>query len=245
MIYFICTLWNGDTSGAAAATDSLDPASYTPENVEKLKNLFPAPHGMHIKDFTALEAAKELVPEITEVKVYELIEQKSKIKKGRDLHGWEFCQLLAVLNGNAKTKSNSLNPLKGLTALINDIIRGELSDEVFNELKKLRGVAISKANNGIRPICIESILLKVAGTLLLRSLNGEIKEVVGTTELGFDSLGAGEALPNIIRALLEYNKEFTVISVDATNAFNTFPRAMILDMIKQKIPTLYPFALSY
>jgi hypothetical protein len=94
----------------------------------------------------ALLAAIGEVVIITGNDLKEYLFEKGQVKKACNLYNWDIRQLVAVVQGNNRTRTHDV--LRGLT------MRGAVDPTALEKLRALRGVPLPKPDSGIRPIGI-------------------------------------------------------------------------------------------
>jgi hypothetical protein len=106
-----------------------------------------------------------------------------------------------------------------LAAMVTDIINDDIDDTVRARLRRCRPQAIPKPGGGVRPICVGESLLKVSSSVvnhihrdMLQSHFKDLQYGVGTPS------GAEKIVHRVAREVSQGN---LVVTLDATNAFNT------------------------
>ena len=122
--------------------------------------------------------------------------------------------------------------VKALTILIGNIINGNIPDTVAPHLLSCRLIALSKENDGVRPIAIGELLYRVAAAHVARSISDiaalqlqPIQYAVGVPN------GCERIIHAISHSLTNKDKPLACLSVDFANAFNTIDRGLLLSKL--------------
>ena len=93
------------------------------------------------------------------------------------------------------------------------------------------GIPLNKPNADLRPISNIMAIIKITSAMFNSTESGIASSFCTDIQLGGNVKGGVEALPHIIRALLELNPTWTVIHRDSKNAFNEINRGAVLENI--------------
>ena len=128
-----------------------------------------------------------------------------------------------------------------LVAMCVDIANDDLPEHTRHRLRRSRLLAIPKPDSGIRPIAIGDALFKLTTRLLLLRHATSIASHFEPLQFGIACKAGAEKIVHRIRAaLLSGGDDFTIATLDASNAFNTPTRSAIAAAI-DATPCLYPF----
>ena len=106
-----------------------------------------------------------------------------------------------------------------LCHMMTDLINGLLSKEIMNRLKRARLVAIPKPSNGVRPIAVGEVWLKLAEVVLLQRHEKKLAPLFTPHQYGVMIKSGCE---HVIHELTEhYMKGCAILSIDMKNAFNS------------------------
>lgn len=144
--------------------------------------------------------------------------------------GWTE-ELLAVLFRDEPTAL-------ALAHMVTDVANNEVAPSVRRRLVRCRLIGIPKVGNGIRPIAIGEVLVKIAGHILLQQNAGEIAKAFQGLQMGVLSRGGGELIIHTVRDL--YAKGASVMTIDMVNAFNSPGRLHIQSALTH--PAFSPFS---
>lgn len=100
-------------------------------------------------------------------------------------------------------------------------------------------IALQKPNNGIRPIAMGEVFRKLVSRVMLRQIGSAACEAVGEFQFGVARPGGLEAVVLALRVLLEDDPANVILSVDVSNAYNTFDRFKAMDLMLEN-PALAP-----
>ena len=118
-------------------------------------------------------------------------------------------------------------------AMFTDIVNGDLTSHVMRVLRRSILFGISKPPNGIRPIAMGEVFVKVSCLLLLeKEKHLKSKASVGGFQHAFESDGCARII-HAVRALIRSNPSFVAVLYDCKNAFNTIRRGAIRQVIAQ------------
>ena len=105
-------------------------------------------------------------------------------------------------------------------------------------------IALSKEDNGVRPIAVGWTLRRVAAKILMGKLGTECVDLFWPNQVGVGTpLGAEMAIHSVRKFLSSpTNSNMVCLKTDFSNAFNTLRRDKALEDIKLKVPLLYKYA---
>lgn len=129
-----------------------------------------------------------------------------------------------------------------IMTLCNLIAIGSLYDGPGRaQLVQGKGTALIKTAVDCRPIVTEHPYLKYTGHALVVKYGPDISIVCGKEQFMGASVGC-EIVAHLIRNRLEADPSLVVGKVDCKNAFNAIHKEPILDVIRDELPVLLPFA---
>ena len=106
-----------------------------------------------------------------------------------------------------------------LTHMFTDLINGVLPEEVMKRLKRARLVAIPKTAQGIRPIAVGEVWLKIAEIVLLQRHEKTLPPLFSPHQFGVMIKSGCE---KVVQELDErYAEGCAILSIDLKNAFNS------------------------
>ena len=109
------------------------------------------------------------------------------------------------------------------------------------QLVQGKGTALIKTAVDCRPIVTEHPYLKYTGHALVVKYGPAISVVCGKEQFMGASVGC-EIVAHLVRNRLEADPSLVVGKVDCKNAFNEIHKEPILDVIREELPVLLPFA---
>ena len=130
--------------------------------------------------------------------------------------------------------------LESLTRLVNFILRNEIPVEIQPIFFGANLCALSKKDGGIRPIAVGTTLRRLTTKVGFKPISRDLGALFRPNQLGYASKGGSEAAAHAARHYLSsglQNKVF--LKLDIKNAFNCINRDIILQKVKEKIPSLY------
>jgi hypothetical protein len=135
-----------DVQGAVAAITAEKPRTVIsdPGAQALLMDVYPEGAPPHVDQEALLAAIGEVVI-ITGNDLKGYLSENRQIKKALDLYNWDIRQLVAVVQGNNRTRTH--DALRGLTKMVNDIVRGAVDPTALEKLRALRGVTLPKPEN--------------------------------------------------------------------------------------------------
>ena len=152
--------------------------------------------------------------------------------------GWTDELVVQLLDDDATV--NALKPL------LLDIANDRLDPAVRHRLTACKLSALPKSNNGVRPIAIGEVLLKLTSAYVLETLRDEISAIFRPTQLGVGTPAGCERIIHEIRA--ELTQTSVLCTIDFRNAFN-MPYRSAMKRALEKHPRLAPlydlFNLAY
>ena len=129
-----------------------------------------------------------------------------------------------------------------IMTLCNLIAIGSLMDGPARaKLVEGKGTALIKNTTDCRPIVTEHPYLKYTGHALVVTYGDRIRTICGAEQFMGASAGC-EIVSHLIRNRLESDPTLVVGKVDCKNAFNEIHKDAILEIIRDEIPVLLPFA---
>ena len=123
--------------------------------------------------------------------------------------------------------------LKGLTALLQDVVNGNVSQWTRDLLCAAELTPFEKPNGGIRPIAPESAILKLAIIAAMLTMEeGAIGRVLAPCQFGVGRPGGPETAAHRYRGAFKRTR--FGIAIDVINAYNTMYRRYALEAMYSK-----------
>ena len=147
-----------------------------------------------------------------------------------------------------KTAIQNPGNLTALTTLINDIIAGDIDDDMRALLLAGRLVPLPKKFNVVngvatdvqwRPVVCGNILVKIASKIALARVMEALAKHLRSIQRGVGVKGGCESVIHNVQAMLELNPSWICMKTDFTNAFNSMSREVMLSELF-KIKELAP-----
>ncbi|KAL0820722.1 hypothetical protein ABMA28_006551 [Loxostege sticticalis] len=130
-----------------------------------------------------------------------------------------------------------------LTKLCNFLFSGQLNKEVCPYLYGASLCALSKKDGGLRPIAVGSTLRRLSAKIACYSIKESMADYLQPHQLGFGTRQGCEGAIHATRSfVMDFNNaDSVIIKLDIKNAFNSLERDVLLNEVKDIIPSLYPF----
>ena len=143
------------------------------------------------------------------------------------------------------------NAIPGLFTLLQTIAHGRIQDKAAEILFRGRGIALGqgKKNNPhaaikTRPIVIQDPFHNLAAHMIAAHNRDKAIEICGPNQLGNDIKGGPEILAHTISCMLQMYPDWTVVSFDGNDAFNSLDRNKILQSMENNCPNMLPYTTS-
>ena len=107
---------------------------------------------------------------------------------------------------------------------------------IYNRL-----VPLKTHSNNVRPICIAEVLRRIIGKCLMNLVKEDVQKAVGNLQVCAGQHAGAEAAIHAMRELYDDKECEAVLLVDASNAFNTLNREVMMHNIGILCPTLTIF----
>jgi len=102
--------------------------------------------------------------------------------------------------------------------------------------------ALTKKGGGVRPIAVGSTLRRLVAKAACRIVREAVVAKLAPHQLGFGIQQGAEAAAHAARSLLaNMGSGEAMLKIDFTNAFNTLSRDVMLSVIRDELPELFPF----
>ena len=123
------------------------------------------------------------------------------------------------------------------------VLCGNVPKDVLNIFFGANLTALSKKDNGVRPIAVGFTLRRMAGKMLMCKVNGKCETLLRPEQLGVGTPKGAEAAVHAIRAYVESpeNKNKVLLKIDMKNAFNQVRRDVILKLVKEHTPEIFQY----
>lgn len=117
----------------------------------------------------------------------------------------------------------------GITALLQDILNGELPESARQLLLASRMIASVKPNKGLRPIAIGELFYRLAAVIAVKKVAYIAGKLLQPHQYGVGvSSGAERILHSLQHELTDVSCKRVLLKLDISNAFNSCDRARIL-----------------
>ena len=133
--------------------------------------------------------------------------------------------------------------LDALTDFTNNIIfSGNIPAWICPIFYGAQLIALSKPDDGVRPIAIGFTLRRLGGKVAMAKLKDSCAALFRPHQLGVGTPKGAEIAVHALRRYIEGNSNASkvVLKIDFKNAFNCIRRDQILTKVKELVPMLYP-----
>ncbi|RMH23715.1 MAG: hypothetical protein D6692_14790, partial [Planctomycetota bacterium] len=181
----------------------------TAEKLAKLKALHPSVEGTDGTGTSPIHTGNASLLDISDEKFVKVVRRGCRgSTSGRT--GWTEELLLQVVSDELA--------LAALKPLLLDIANNRISETVRRRLTACNLSALPKKDNGIRPIAVGEVLLKLVSAYVLSTLEDEVAAFFRPIQLGIGTPGGCERIIHTLRR--ELTPASIVCTVDFRNAFN-------------------------
>ena len=130
--------------------------------------------------------------------------------------------------------------LESLTKLVNLVLKGKIPDDIQPIFFGANLCALSKNDGGVRPIAVGTTLRRLITKVGFKPISQQLGLLFRPNQLGYGSKGGSEAAAHAARHYLTSNIQNKVfLKLDIKNAFNCLNRDIILQKVKEKIPSVF------
>ena len=132
--------------------------------------------------------------------------------------------------------------IASLTEFVNMCLTGQVPAAVRPVLYGASLCALAKKGGGVRPIAVGSTLRRLVAKAACRSLRDAAVVKLVPSQLGFGVHQGAEAAVHAARSFLaNISSGQAMLKIDFSNAFNTLRRDVMLDVIREELPALFPY----
>ena len=148
-------------------------------------------------------------------------------------------QAANAIDGWSKTLlEQAINIIDDIAVQIGEVLHWILTADMSHLLRQIltcsRGVAIAKPDGGIRPICVSSIFIKLAGSIAA-TRDGRLPSA---TQYAIGQKDGARRIIHKVRHFTETSDDWAVIKFDISNAYGSLPRRFIELCLSSADPTL-------
>ena len=186
------------------------------------------------EDVEAIKADSKLIEAV-------LSKSRNLVAHGLDKTRYEHLKKLFAVNiPGAENLPDIAEFRKLFTQVIQRIINADLPTSVVPMFSDLESVALPKNDDDIRPVGLQVIYRKIAGTICQNKTYQFNKEHFEQLQYCTTKLGT-EIISHAFRLVLEEKPELDVFAMDGDNAFNRMNRMRGLFEIRKHFPAILPF----
>ena len=146
--------------------------------------------------------------------------------------------------GHLKQMIGAAEPGRRLLESLTKLVNLDLKDTIPVDIQPIffgaNLCALSKKDGGIRPIAVGTTLRRLITKVGFKPISQELGLLFRPNQLGYGSKGGSEAAAHAARHYLTRNIQNKVfLKLDIKNAFNCLNRDIMLQKVKEKIPSLF------
>ena len=221
--------------------ESLGVAKLSETTLEELRKLHPQAHEARAEDL--MTGPKPFFDPVIFENIDESSISKAAIRtrgaagpSGMDADGWR----------RILVSKNYGNVGKDLRKTIARLTKSLCTNEIIDESRKNsleaylsnRLIPLEKAPSGVRPIGIGEVLRRIVGKAIVAEIKPELAEAAGCLQLCAGQKAGCEAAAHAMRSIYEEEETDAVLLVDASNAFNSLNRKVLLNNIQYVCPVI-------
>ena len=123
------------------------------------------------------------------------------------------------------------------------VLCGKVPNEICSIFFGANLIALSKSDNGVRPIAMGFTFRRIAGKMLMAKLTHKSKQLFQPHQMGVGTPKGAEAAVHAVRAYVT-NPNLTdkvLLKIDFRNAFNQVRRDVILNQVKKHTPEIFNY----
>ena len=128
-----------------------------------------------------------------------------------------------------------------LSWFIEQLINGKAPPLVVKTLSTSRLFALAKADNGVRPIAIGDTIRRWATRSICIAYKSKWEKTLGHHQFAVGTSSGTEKMIRNVDSFLQMDEKHVVVSLDASNAFNSANRQSMLNELAKEFPELVPF----
>ncbi|KAL1446386.1 hypothetical protein WDU94_005682 [Cyamophila willieti] len=123
------------------------------------------------------------------------------------------------------------------------MLSGQVNQQVCPFLYGASLFALSKKDNGVRPIAVGSVFRRLTAKLACRKVQNRLTDYFVPNQLGVATKQGCETAIHGARTYVYHpkNNSKVLLKIDFANAFNSVSRDHMLQQVKEKAPDIYPF----
>ena len=123
------------------------------------------------------------------------------------------------------------------------VLCDKVPDEISPVFYGANLTALSKPDNGVRPIAVGFSLRRMASKMLMCKVTGKCETLLRPHQLGVGTPKGAEAAVHAIRAYIKSPNisDKVLLKIDFKNAFNQVRRDVILNLVKEETPEIYQY----
>ena len=127
-----------------------------------------------------------------------------------------------------------------LTNFCNRVLAGNTKPVSRNLLSAGRAVLLPKATGGVRPIVVGECITRLVSYMALKEAMPQLLPHLLPQQLGCGLPSGTDTVTTTVQATLDLHPDWTAISLDVRNAFNSFDRNTTWEPVQRITPELLP-----
>ena len=134
-----------------------------------------------------------------------------------------------------------VDALSELTQFVNIMLQGDISPETAKHFCAATLIGIDKPNGGVRPLAIGGLLRRLVAKVAMKCALEEACEYLMPSQIAVGARNGIDAAVHTLRDTVQAHgdsEEYIMVQIDASNAFNTCNRAMMLREVVKHLPGL-------
>ena len=149
--------------------------------------------------------------------------------------------LKPVLAAEDDSDAPNVDALSELTQFVNIMLKGDISPHTAEHFCTATLVGIDKPNGGVRPLAIGGLLRRVVAKVAMKCALEEACAYLMPMQIAVGARNGIDAAVHTLRDTLDAHgssEDYIMVQIDASNAFNTCNRAMMLREVVKRLPGL-------
>ena len=114
----------------------------------------------------------------------------------------------------------------------------EVPDDFLKANLGARLIALRKPNGKLRPVACGSVIRRLAAKTACAVYREQVRAACGPHQYAVGRKAGCERVHKAVAALSAADPKCVFLAFDATNAFNTMPRQVVLDAVAKRLPAL-------
>lgn len=123
------------------------------------------------------------------------------------------------------------------------LLPGKVPKEVLPTFFGANLTALKKPDGGTRPVAVGLTIRRLAAKIFMNKLKSFCENEFRPNQMGVGTPNGCEAAVHVVRTYVESDdvQDQVLLKIDFSNAFNSVHRDVVLKLVMEKLPFLYPF----